>query len=68
MAYSVPERATLFALMAQGREVTNNALKEVYKIDLKAASRTKLNRDGLVVSRKQGRGFVHELTDKGWAW
>jgi hypothetical protein len=68
MAYSVPERATLFALMAQGREVTNNALKEVYKIDLKAASRTKLNRDGLVVSRKQGRGYVHELTDKGWAW
>jgi hypothetical protein len=68
MAYSAPERATLFALMAQGREVANNALKEVYKIDLKAASRAKLNRDGLVISRRQGRSYVHELTDKGWAW
>ena len=68
MAYSVPERAILFALMAQGRELSNKELKELYKIELKGASRTKLNRDGLLLSRKQGSGFVHDLTDKGWAW
>jgi hypothetical protein len=68
MAYSVPERAILFALMAQGRELSSNELKELYKIELKGASRTKLNRDGLLVSRKLGRGFVHDLTDRGWAW
>jgi hypothetical protein len=68
MAYSVPERAILFALMAQGRELSGKELKDLYKIELKAASRTKLNRDGLLVSRKQGRGFCHDLTDKGRAW
>src|SRR5262245_10506894 len=68
MAYSVPERAILFALMAQGRELSSKELKELYRIELKGASRTKLNRDGLLVSRRQGRGFAHDLTDRGWAW
>jgi hypothetical protein len=68
MAYSVPERATLFALMAQGREVSNKELETLYKITLNKASRNKLNRDGLIVSTKQKIGLVHELTDKGWAW
>lgn len=69
MAYSVPERATLFALMAQGSELSNKELKDLYKIDLKAPSRTKLNNDRLIVSTKKPKvGFVHELTDKGWAW
>jgi hypothetical protein len=70
MAYNVPERATLFALMAQGREVSNAELEKVYKIKLDADSRNKLNRDGLIVSVKppKNKPFIHELTDKGWAW
>lgn len=69
MAYGIPERAVMIALMALNKETRNADLKERYGIDLKKAAREKLNGEGLVQSRRlPGRGFVHELTDAGWAW
>lgn len=69
MAYGIPERAVMIALMALNKETRNADLKERYGIDLKKAAREKLNGEGLVQSRKLGaKGFAHELTDAGWAW
>ena len=69
MAYGIPERAVMIALMALNRETLNSELKERYRLDLKKAARVKLNREGLVQSRSlPGKGFAHELTDAGWAW
>ena len=69
MAHGIPERAVMIALMALNREMRNAELKRRYGLDLKKAARLKLNREGLLQSRKvPGKGFVHELTDAGWAW
>ena len=69
MAYGIPERAVMIALMALNRETRNAELQRLYRLDLKKAAREKLNREGLVQSRKiPGKGFAHELTDAGWAW
>ena len=69
MTYGIPERAVMIALMALNKETRNADLKERYRLDLKKAAREKLNREGLVQSRKLGaKGFAHELTDAGWAW
>ena len=69
MAYGIPERAVMIALMALNKETRNAELKERYRLDLKKAARDKLNREGLVQSRSLGaKGFAHELTDAGWAW
>ena len=69
MAYGIPERAVMIALMALNRETRNAELKKRYGLDLKKAARVKLNREGLVQSRRvPGKGFAHELTDAGWAW
>ena len=69
MAYGIPERAVMIALMALNRETRNTELQRLYRLDLKKAAREKLNREGLVQSRKiPGKGFAHELTDAGWAW
>ena len=69
MAYGIPERAVMIALMALNKETRNAELKERYRLDLKKAARVKLNREGLVQSRSlPGKGFAHELTDAGWAW
>ena len=69
MAYGIPERAVMIALMALNKETRNANLKERYRLDLKKAAREKLNREGLVQSRSLGaKGFAHELTDAGWAW
>jgi len=66
--FSLPERAVLLTLMSLGREVSNPELKQLISTDLTGKSRTRLNQEGLVASRKEGRAFVHELTDKGWRW
>ena len=68
MSYSMPERSVMLVLMALNREVSNKELKDKFKIDMKAPARKRLNGDGLVESRKDGRSFAHRLTDKGWAW
>ena len=69
MAYGIPERAVMIALMALNKETLNSELKRRYKLDVKKRTREKLNREGLVQSRSlRGKGFAHELTDAGWAW
>ncbi len=62
------ERATLLALMAEARELTNAELRAVAGFALDGVPRRRLNEQKLVTSRKVGRGFAHELTDDGWAW
>ena len=69
MAYGIPERAAMIALMALNKETPNSELKRRYGIDVRKPTRVKLNRAGLLQSRSLGRkGFAHELTDAGWAW
>ncbi len=69
MAYGIPERAVMIALMALNKETRNAELKQRYGLDLRKAAREKLNLEGLVQSRSlPGKGFAHELTDAGWAW
>jgi hypothetical protein len=64
---TVPERAALLALMAEARELTNAELLAVAGFTLTGEVRRGLNDRKLVVSRKVGRTFAHELTDDGWA-
>ncbi|GAA2681649.1 MULTISPECIES: hypothetical protein [Actinosynnema] len=59
------ERAVLLVLMAEARELTNPQLREVAGFTLDGAARRRLNDLGLVTSTKVGRGFAHELTDRG---
>ena len=69
MGYGIPERALMIALMALNKETLNSELKRLYRLNVRKATRDKLNQDGLLQSRKLGRkGFAHELTDAGWAW
>ncbi len=68
MAYGIPERAAMIALMALNKETRNAELKRRYGIDVKKPVRVKLNQDGLLHSRRGAKGYVHELTDAGWAW
>ena len=69
MAYGIPERAVMIALMALNKETPNAELKRRYGIDVKKPTRVKLNEAGLLQSRNTGRkGIAHELTDAGWAW
>lgn len=69
MAYGIPERAVMIALMALNRETRNAELRDRYGLDVKKPMRVKLNREGLLQSRSLGaKGFAHELTDAGWAW
>ena len=69
MAYGIPERAVMIALMALNRETLNTELKNRYGLEVRKPAREKLNREGLLQSRRvPGKGFAHELTDAGWAW
>lgn len=65
---NTPERAILLALMAEARPVSNPELKQLIGTALDGESRRKLNEAKLVSSRKEGRPYVHELTDQGWRW
>src|SRR5260221_12332120 len=65
---SVKERAVLFALMGEAREVSNPELAEHAGFRLDGKERRKLNDLKLVASQKTGRTFTHELTDAGWRW
>ena len=69
MEYGIRERAVMIALMALNREMLNTELRDRYRLDLRKPAREKLNREGLLQSRRLGsKGFAHELTDAGWAW
>lgn len=65
---TLKERSVLFALLAQGRPLTNPELREATGLTLDGANRHKLNDLKLVTSEKVGRSFVHELTDDGAVW
>lgn len=65
---SAKERAVLFALMSQAREISNPELEERAGFRLDGKERRRLNRSKLVDSRKAGRAYAHELTDAGWHW
>ncbi|HEY3754140.1 MAG TPA: hypothetical protein VGL80_33530 [Pseudonocardiaceae bacterium] len=62
------QTAAMFTLMVLAREVSNPELKTVVGFPLDGKYRVELNKRGLVASSKQGRAYVHELTDQGWAW
>ena len=65
MGYGIPERAAMIALMALNKETPNAELKRRYGLDVRKPARDKLNRAGLVQSRRLNRGYAHELTDAG---
>ena len=65
---SVKERAVLFALMGEAREISNSELAERAGFRLDGKERRRLNDRKLVDSRKVGRAYAHELTDAGWDW
>jgi len=65
---SVKERAVLFALLGEAREITNPELAERAGFRLDGKERRKLNGLRLVESRRTGRTYAHELTDAGWHW
>lgn len=64
---SLPEFAALVALATEGAEISNVDLKERYGLTIDGDKRRDLNDLKLVDSWKKGRGFVHVLTDSGWA-
>jgi hypothetical protein len=68
-ALSLPEFTALLILAIEAREVSNLELKERFGSSqtITGGRRTKLNDLKLVDTYKQGRTFVHVLTDKGWA-
>jgi hypothetical protein len=65
---SSKERAALFALLAEARELSNLELEERVGFRLDGKERRKLNDLKLVDSRKPGRAYVHELSEGGWRW
>jgi hypothetical protein len=62
------QTAAMFTLMALAREVSNPELRIIVGFAIDGKERIQLNDLDLVASRKEGRCFVHELTDRGWAW
>ncbi len=62
------ERCVLLVLMAEARELTNADLHTVAGLKLDGKDRLHLNKLGLVDSVKEGRAYVHELTDAGALW
>jgi hypothetical protein len=65
---SVRERAVLFALLGEARKVSNAELEQLIGFRLVGPERRKLNERKFVESDKQGRSFVHDLSENGWAW
>jgi hypothetical protein len=65
---SAKERAVLFALMGEARELSNPELEGRAGFRLDGKERRRLNSLKLVDSRMVGRAYVHELTDAGWHW
>jgi len=65
---SVKERAILFALLGEAREVSNPELAERWGFTLTGKERRTLNGLKLVDSRRSGRTYAHELSDAGWRW
>lgn len=65
--YGTHETATLIVLTLF-KEVPNPDLKKDHGIELRPASREKLNKAGLIESSEDTRPIVHRITDAGIAW
>ncbi len=61
-------RASLFALLAEAKQLSNPELEERVGFRLDGKERRTLNDLKLVTSEKRGRAYAHELTDAGWRW
>lgn len=66
--YGTHEVAALIVLMLEKREVPNPEFTNDYGINLRPLARDKLNKAGLLKTRKESRRFVHEITEAGIAW
>jgi hypothetical protein len=62
------QRAVLFALLGEARQVANPELEQLIGVRLDGAERRDLNDRRLVESTRAGRAFAHELSDAGWRW
>jgi hypothetical protein len=65
---TVRQRAVLFALLGEARQVANPELERLIGVRLDGAERRDLNDRRLVESTRAGRAFAHELSDAGWRW
>lgn len=65
---SAKHRWALLALMGLTGEASNPELNEMVGFTLVNPERQRLNDLKLVTSRKEGRYFVHKLTEAGWHW
>lgn len=64
----IKQRCALLILMTEGGHAANPVLQRRWAFALTGRDRVRLNDRGLVASRRTGRSFSHELTDKGWRW
>lgn len=62
-----PEKAALIALLLAGGEVVTPDLKKHYGVELRMATRERLNRDGLIISVTDKRPHRHRITSPGVA-
>lgn len=65
--YGTHEQATLLALVGK-KELPNTTLRNDYGINLTPSGRGKLNKAGLLVTRKENNRLVHEITPAGVEW
>jgi hypothetical protein len=65
---SAKERAAMFALLAEARQLSNPELQERVGFRLDGKERRRLNDRKFVESEKVGRAYAHELSDAGWRW
>jgi hypothetical protein len=58
----------MFALLAEAGKVSNTELEQLIGFRLVGEERRRLNDRKYVESDRQGRSFVHDLSENGWAW
>jgi hypothetical protein len=66
--YGTSAKSALMVVMLANREVPNTELKNTHKITLLPKDRDAVNRDKLLESSKEGRRYIHKITDKGIDW
>ena len=66
--YGPAEQAALIVLALENREVPNTQLTKGRGIDLGESGRKRLNKDGLIKTRKEKGRLYHQITEEGIAW
>ncbi|GAB3443999.1 hypothetical protein [Actinophytocola sediminis] len=66
--YNTAERAALFTLWWENREVPNPELTKELNVDLRKDGRDRLNKQDLIRSWQENRRYVHRITDEGVKW